>query len=254
MTADFLMELFSLEGRVGIITGAAGGIGFKTANVLANAGAKVYSLDLTTTPEKGITPHENIIFLKCDITNILEMEEIIKKIGDKEGIDFLINNAGITKKERAEKFCKDTWKKIHEINVDAVFNMSTACYPYLKESATVGRIINISSMAAHLGFSGVVPYCSSKSAVTGITRGLSVEWAKDNILVNSVAPGWIYTKMTETVKDEDRIKKILSRMSLGKYGSGSDIGNMILYLVSNAGSYITGQDIAVDGGALALGY
>jgi NAD(P)-dependent dehydrogenase (short-subunit alcohol dehydrogenase family) len=139
-------------------------------------------------------------------------------------------------------------------NVKYVFNMSVLCYPYLKASEGRGRIINITSMSAHLGFSEVVPYCASKGAVLAMTRALAVEWANDNICVNSIAPGWFRSRMTEQVVDEARERKILSRMPFHAYGDTRDLGAMAVFLCGPGASYITGQDFAVDGGALAFGY
>ncbi|WP_243136276.1 SDR family NAD(P)-dependent oxidoreductase [Faecalibacterium prausnitzii] len=132
--------------------------------------------------------------------------------------------------------------------------MSVICYPYLKKSADKGRIINITSMSAHLGFSEVVPYCASKGAVLAMTRALAVEWAQDNITVNSIAPGWFRSKMNEQVVDAAREQKILNRMPLHAYGDTRDLGKMAEFLVGDGAAYITGQDFAVDGGALAFGY
>jgi NAD(P)-dependent dehydrogenase (short-subunit alcohol dehydrogenase family) len=109
-------------------------------------------------------------------------------------------------------------------------------------------------MASYLGFSEVVPYCASKSAVIGITRGLAVEWASQNVLVNSVSPGWFPSLMNQQVMDVERQKKILSRMPLHRYGRPEELAAMICFLASPAASYITGQDFSVDGGALAFGY
>lgn len=250
-TANTLERLFSLEGRVGIVTGASSGIGEGVALILADAGAKVYDLSRSG---KGSIDHNNIIRISVDITDHESVKKIVDEIGEKKGLDFLVNNAGITKRWRAEEVSKEYWDKIHGVNLDAVFHMSQYAYPYLKKSKHIGRIVSISSMAAHLGFEEVVPYCSTKAGVTGITRGLAVEWAKDNILVNSVAPGWIPSQMSINVMDDDRRHKILDRMVLHKFGEPEDIGTMVLYLVSNAGKYITGQDFAVDGGALCYGY
>lgn len=128
-------------------------------------------------------------------------------------------------------------------------------FPYLRKSQHAGRIINITSMAAHLGFAEVTPYCSTKAAVAGITRGLAIEWANNNVLVNSVAPGWIQTNLTQAVADPDRLAKILNRMPLHRYGHPRKaVGTMVWFLVSDAASYITGQDFAVDGGALSYGF
>lgn len=137
---------------------------------------------------------------------------------------------------------------------DAVAVGSQICYPYLKASPHKGRIINISSMSAHLGFTQVVPYCTSKAAVCGMTRGLAIEWASDNICVNSIAPGWFHSKMLDDVMDDNRREKILNRIAVHDFGDVTDLGAMAKFLIGPNGSYITGQDYAVDGGTLAFGY
>ena len=153
------------------------------------------------------------------------------------------------------RICPDEEDTIDQIvNVKYLFQMSVICYPYLKKSADKSRIINITSMSAHLGFSEVVPYCASKGAVLAMTRALAVEWAQDNITVNSIAPGWFRSKMNEQVVDAAREQKILNRMPLHAYGDTRDLGKMAEFLVGDGAAYITGQDFAVDGGALAFGY
>jgi NAD(P)-dependent dehydrogenase (short-subunit alcohol dehydrogenase family) len=196
---------------------------------------------------------QRIQHIPCDISNVNAVEDFISEIASK-GIDILINNAGITEKMPAKDVDDATFRRIQGLNVDALFRMTRLCYPYLKQSSSIGRVINVSSMAAHLGFSEVVPYCGTKAAVTGITRGLAVEWAEENILVNSVAPGWFPSEMNKQVMDEDRQQKILARMPMHRYGKSSELAHMVLFLSSSASTYITGQDFAVDGGALAFGY
>lgn len=250
---EILNELFSLENKVGIVTGGSKGIGYEISEVLAEAGAKVYSFSRRVPDKHQCT--KNINYIQTDVCDYNQTQKSVKEIFEKEGqLDFLVNNAGITIKSSASDFSMKDWELVQKTNVDAVFHLCKTCFPYLKESQTKGRIVNITSMAAHLGFTGVAPYCSSKSAVLGLTRALSVEWAQNNILVNSVAPGWIYTDMTKAVKDEDRIKKILGRMTLHEFGQARDIAGMVLFLLGSASSYITGQDFAVDGGALSYGY
>ena len=132
--------------------------------------------------------------------------------------------------------------------------MSQILYPYLKKSPVKGRIVDISSMSAHLGFSLVVPYCTSKAAVCGMTRGLAIEWANDNICVNSIAPGWFHSKMLDDVMDEKRRQQILNRIPVHDFGDTRDLGALAAFLIGPHGKYINGQDYAVDGGALAFGY
>lgn len=246
-----------LHGKAGIVTGGSSGIGFQIANVLAEAGAAVYVISRTGQPKKGVGAcTESITHLKGDISEKKTMEGLIRSIANKhEGhIDFLINNAGVSHKCRAENFPMEQFDRIMEINVKSLFQMSVLCYPYLRKSRSKGRIINITSMSAHLGFSEVVPYCASKGAVLAMTRGLAVEWAEDNITVNSIAPGWFRSKMNEQVVDAQRESKILSRMPLHAYGDTRDLGAMAHFLCGSGATYITGQDFAVDGGALAYGY
>lgn len=249
------MELFDLTGMTGIITGASGGIGLGIANVLGEAGARVYAFSRTgnvKAPEEY--SHINIIHRKVDVCDYPALEKRVRETADREGIDFLINNAGVTVRCRAEDFRDEDFLHIHRVNVNSVFKLSCLCYPYLKNSAHMGRIVNITSMAAHLGFSEVVPYCSSKGAVLAMTRGLAVEWAHDNITVNSIAPGWFPSEMNKQVMDAERKQKILSRMPVHKFGDTRDIGAMVCFLLSDGAKYITGQDFAVDGGALAFGF
>ncbi len=250
-TAHTLEGIFSLEGHVGIVTGASKGIGRAISQVLAEAGAKVYDFSRSQMVHEG---YENIINIGIDVSDHKAMKAAIDDIGKREGLDFLINNAGITKRMKAEEVDEKWWNQIHDINVDAIFFASQYAYPYLKESKHIGRIINIASMASYMGFSQVVPYCSTKSSVLGITRGLAVEWAHDNILVNAISPGWFKTNMNQKVVDQERDQRILGKIPLGKYGETESIGHMVLFLLSKGGTYISGQDFPIDGGASIYGY
>ncbi len=251
------MNITSLSGKAGIVTGGSSGIGFQVANVLAENGAAVYVISRTGAPKAGEGESApGVHHLKGDISDHAAMESLIAEIAERHGgvLDFLINNAGISFKSRAEDFPEDRFDAIMDTNVKYVFYMSTLCYPYLKKSPGKGRIINITSMSAHLGFSLVVPYCASKGAVLAMTRGLAVEWAQDNICVNSIAPGWFRSKLTAQIVDEERERKILGRMPLHAYGDTRDLGAMAAFLCGDHAAYITGQDFALDGGALAFGY
>lgn len=253
-----LEQLYGLNGKTIIVTGASSGLGLAMAILLAQCGAKVYGFSRRGVPEKKIDSpiREKIVFDKLDITDRQAVKNKFQKVAETNNgcIDVLVNSAGVTVKNRAEVFTADDWKYIHDINVTALFQCCQAAYPFLKKSTDIGRIINISSMASFLGFSEVVPYTSSKSAVLGITRGLAVEWAQDNILVNSVSPGWFPSEMTQGVMDEHRKNKILNRMPLHRFGKPEELAAMVCFLASPAASYITGQNFSVDGGALAYGY
>lgn len=244
-----------LQGRVGIVTGGSSGIGYAIANTLAQAGATVYAVSRTGAVKAGLQPSASgVVHVKGDVTDPEGMQALVQGIAAKGGLDFLVNNAGITKKCRAEDFSLEDFEHILQVNVTGIFKLCQICYPYLKRSPHKGRIVSISSMAAHLGFSEVVPYCTSKAAVCGMTRGLAVEWANDNLCVNSIAPGWFPSEMSKQVMTPERKAAILARMPVHAFGDTQDLGEMAKFLVGDGAKYITGQDFAVDGGALAYGF
>ena len=248
------MNNFSLKGMFGIVTGGSSGIGLSICKRLANSGAKVYALSRRGIAQDGSTPIENLIHKKIDITDDKALESVISKIASEcNNIDFLINNAGMSIKKRAEELSLEEFNSVMNLNVNAMFNASKLCYRYLKNSKFKGRIINISSMAAHLGFQLVVPYCASKAAFLGLTRGLALEWAQENICVNSIAPGWFPSELGQKVLDPERKQRILNRIPLGYFGDTDDLAAMCQFLLSSNAKYITGIDYAVDGGALAYG-
>lgn len=253
---DIILPLFSLSGRSGIVTGASSGIGRAVAHLLGHAGAKVYNFSRRPTQRDIDLPwSDRVIDISVDITDEAALATAINNVAEQQGIDFLVNNAGKTRRISADEVEPEFWREIHALNVNALFRISQLCYPWLKQSPHVGRIVNVSSMAAHLGFDGVTPYCSTKAAVMGITRGLAVEWAGQNVLVNAVAPGWVKTNMTATVADPQRLEKILARMPLHRYGDAwSELAPVFCFLLSDAARYINGQEIAVDGGALSFGF
>lgn len=254
---EYVAKLFDLTGHVGIITGASRGLGLGQVKVLTDAGATVYNLDLVPRSAEENIAEGRTIDVSCDVTDYKSVEEIVRGIAEKEGhLDFLINNAGITYKCRAEEFPEERLDKILEINLKTPYMLSRVCYPYLKKSRYIGRIVTISSMAAYMGFTGVLPYDMTKSGVLGLTRGLAEEWKNDNILVNSVAPGWFLTKLNESMFEQnpDRKAAALSKPMLPKFGRPEEIGYMMLFLLSGASTYLTGQDFPVDGGATSHGF
>ncbi|HVZ64490.1 MAG TPA: SDR family oxidoreductase [Lacunisphaera sp.] len=246
-------QLFSLKGATGIVTGGSTGLGLAIARRLAAAGARVHALSRTGRPQaggkiRGVTHHA------LDVTDAAALGAAIKLIGVEDGIDFVVNNAGITVRASFARGQRADWDRIHAVNLTAAAETARLAHPFLRRSRHPGRMVFITSMASHLGFSEVVPYCASKAGVLGLMRGLAVEWADDGILVNAVAPGWFPSAMTRAVMDAGRRKKILARMPLHRFGEPDELAAAVLFLLSPAATYITGHELAVDGGALAYGF
>lgn len=205
---DYINSLFNLEGHVGIITGASRGIGLATAKVLCNSGAKIYNFSRTPHPKSDFDLNGNFIDIEVDLLNKNSVKNAVQEISKiHKNIDFFINNAGFSFKERAEIFPYEKYLQIQRIDLEAVFELCQLCFPLLKNSPNIGRIVSITSMGSYMGFCGVTPYCMMKSGLLGLTRGLAEEWKNDNILVNSVAPGWVLTKINEKMFEKNPNRK-----------------------------------------------
>jgi NAD(P)-dependent dehydrogenase (short-subunit alcohol dehydrogenase family) len=257
-THEALAKRFSLDGQRGLVTGGSGGLGLAMARTLAEAGATVFALSRTGAVKESAPqrtpPAEGLHHVQADVTDRTRCRAVVREIGEDGGLNFLINNAGVNEHQPAAQTDPQTWRRVQRVNTDAVFAMCQLAYPYLKDAPEGGRIVNVASMAAHLGFAGAVPYAASKSAVQGITRSLAVEWAPDGLLVNSVSPGWFPSGQHRELVTDELEEKILGRMPMHRYGEPEELASAVLFLVSPAASYITGQDLAIDGGALAFGY
>lgn len=257
MAQQTLDSLFSLAGRTGIVTGGSGGLGLAIARLLAEAGATVHAFSRTghlKSPADGRDLVAGLHHHTVDVTRSADLAAVVERIGEEEGLDFVVHAAGVTEKRPFGESSMADWDRVQAVNVRAAAELARLTYPLLKKSTLPGRLIFVTSMAAHLGFEGVASYGASKAALLGLMRGLAVEWAADGVLVNSVAPGWFPTDMTAQVMDESRRQKILSRMPLHRFGRAEELAPAVLYLVSPAASYVTGHDLAVDGGALAFGF
>jgi 3-oxoacyl-[acyl-carrier protein] reductase/7-alpha-hydroxysteroid dehydrogenase len=242
-----------LENKVAIITGGTRGIGLETARLFLENKAKVIifgskkeSVDNAVEELKkegfevgGYYPNLN---------NYEEIEETIEKIHNEYGhIDILINNAGISANKKIEDTTHLDFEKIMDLNVNAIFNMTKAVVPYMKEN-NGGVILNTSSMVSIYGQPSGVGYPTSKFAVNGLTKSLSRELAPSNIRVNAVAPGITKTDMVAALPQE-MIEPLIKTIPLGRIGEPRDIANAFLFLASDMASYITGVILSVDGAA-----
>lgn len=242
-----------LKGKVAIITGGTRGIGLETVRTFKENGAEVI---LFGSKEESV--NKAIEQLKSEghevsgyypnLNDYVEIERTIKKIIDKYGhIDVLVNNAGISANKKIEETTSEDFAKIMDLNVNAVFNVTKAVVPYMKENKG-GVILNTSSMVSLYGQSAGVGYPASKFAVNGITKSLARELAPHNIRVNAVAPGVTKTDMVAALPEE-QIAPLIKTIPLGRIGEPRDIANAFLFLASDMASYITGNILSVDGAA-----
>ena len=242
MKIDFL-------NKVVVITGGINGIGKEISNQFINLNAKVAILDISLTSENTYNEsnNEKILMLKTDISNHSEVENSIKQIIRHFGkIDFLINNAGITKDSLLMRMSIQNWNRVIEVNLTGVFNVTKFVIANMLKNK-YGRIINISSIVGIIGNAGQVNYSSSKAGLIGFTKSVAREFASKNINCNAIAPGYISTGMTDNLSDIIK-QKLISIIPLKRIGVCNDVIGMICFLCSKYTDYITGQVINIDGG------
>ena len=253
-----ILDKFNLKGKVAIVTGASTGLGQGMAIGMAEAGANVVGVDYVEMTETGQIINsfnkeffgivENLITIKPEGLEVI-VERAVERFGR---VDILINNAGIIRREDSIDFSEKNWDDVMNINIKTVFFFSQAVAKLFVKQNTGGKIINIASMLSFQGGIRVPSYTASKSAVKGITMLLANEWAKFNINVNAIAPGYMATNNTEGLRnDPQRSKEILDRIPAGRWGLPSDLAGAAVFLASDNSNYINGYTLAVDGGWLA---
>lgn len=244
-----------LDGKVAIVTGGTRGIGFATVKKFLDNNAQVVlfgsrkeSVDKAIEELKEINNDYEVMGLYPNISDAKEVEEAFNEVKNKYGkIDILVNNAGISAMESIYDYPEEDFKKIMDLNVNAVFNCSKTVAPIMKENGG-GVILNTSSMVSLYGQPSGCGYPASKFAVNGLTKSLARELGKDNIRVNAVAPGVTMTDMMKKVPEE-KIKGVIATIPLGRIGQPEDIANAFLFLASDMASYVTGEILSVDGAA-----
>ena len=252
-----VLEKFKLDGKVALVTGASSGIGQSIAVALAEAGADVScharsegKADETCSriAESGRRAATVTGDMAERGTPAKIVEETIEKFGR---IDILINNAGMIRRAPAAEYSEDDWSAVVEVNLSSVFRLSQAAGRKMIEQGS-GKIVNIASLLSFQGGITVPAYTASKSGVAGLTKALANEWAKFNINVNAIAPGYIATANTAPLRaDENRNRQILERIPAGRWGSAEDLSGAAVFLSSPASDYMQGHVLVVDGGWMA---
>ncbi len=250
--------MISLHNKVALITGASRGIGRAAAILFARAGADI-ALNYRTHDKAAqdalnqLTAFNiNARVFKADVAKLVEVERMVDGILDAFGkIDVLVNNAGIWTEGAIDTMGEQVWDETMDVNLKSIYNCCTSVVPSMI-SAGGGRIINISSTAGQRGEAFHSHYAATKGAIISFTKSLAVELADKNILVNAVAPGWVYTDMAKEALDKGG-KEILETVPLKRPATAEEVAGAILFLASDLSTYITGEVINVNGGAVLCG-
>jgi 3-oxoacyl-[acyl-carrier protein] reductase len=239
----------SLKNKNVIVTGASGGIGNSIVEQLYNKGANILATGTKTEKlEELKKKFDNIKILKFDISQHQKIEEFINEASNKLGgsLDCLVNNAGITKDNLTIRMSLEEWTKVIDINLTSTFLMSKyAIKKMLKNKA--GKIINITSVVGHTGNVGQANYTASKAGIVAMSKSLAIEYAKKNINVNCISPGFISTAMTDQI-DEKFKEIIITKIPSNRLGKPEDIANAVIFLCSDQSDYINGETLHVNGG------
>ena len=246
-------DLYNVKDKVAVVTGSSRGIGKQCALAFAEAGAKLVLNYVSNKQAAEITAEEIVdlgseaIVVQADVKDFEACqtlgEEAIKAYGQ---VDFLVNNAGINRDITFSRMSQEEWKEVIDTNLGALFNMSKAVVPHMRDAGS-GVIVSISSIIGETGNIGQSNYAATKSGMYGFTRSLARELAKDNIRVNAVSPGFVETDMLHTVPP-DLLAGIKEEIPLGRFGYADEIALAVLYLCSPAASWVTGTNMSINGG------
>ena len=250
------VNLFDLTGKVAIVTGGNGGIGLGIAQGLAQAGAKIVVLGRNAEKSQmaaqwlqaqvGAEP----LVVTGDVGRADDVDRAIAEITKHFGrIDILFNNAGINIRKQPEDLSLAEWQEVINTNLTSAFLMSKAVYPFMKKAGG-GKIVNIGSMTSIFGSPFASAYAATKGGIVQLTKSLALAWAKDNIQVNAILPGWFDTELTEKAREQipGLHERVLARIPHGRWAKPADMAGTAIWLASRASDYVTGIAIPVDGG------
>jgi 2-deoxy-D-gluconate 3-dehydrogenase len=251
---SYLDTLFSLQNKTAIVTGASRGLGRAAAIALASAGAKVVLIGRDEEALKEVREEigeEHSYPVVANVTDpAMTMKIVTSTIQHWEKIDILVNNAGIIRRSPAVDYTAHDWYDVIDTDLNAVFNWAQAVGKVMIEQGS-GKIINIASLLSFQGGLNVAAYAAAKGGVAQLTKALANEWAKYNVNVNAIAPGYMLTNATAALRSNSaRSEQIMSRIPAGRWGEPDDLAGAIIYLASSASDYVNGHILAVDGGWL----
>jgi 2-deoxy-D-gluconate 3-dehydrogenase len=254
------MTTFDLSGRVAVVTGGNGGIGLGMAQGLAAAGAAVVLA--ARNAEKGEAAVASLTasgaksgFIAFDVADEGSCRAMIEETVERFGrLDILVNNAGTSIRKPPEAYTAAEWHAVLDTNLTGALFCSQAAYPAMKQAGR-GKIINIGSMYSIFGTSYGAAYAASKGALVQLTKSLAIAWAKDNIQVNAVLPGWIDTELTQGARRHvaELHDRVLARTPAGRWGVPEDLAGIAVFLAAPASDFVTGAAIPVDGGYSSMG-
>lgn len=252
-----ILDKFKLDGRVALVTGSNKGLGRSIAIAMAQAGADVAchcrnAAEGEQTAETIRSLGRIAYVITGDMADKAAPADVVEQALAHFGrLDILINNAGMIRRSPAVDLSEDDWSTVIEVNLSSIFRLSQAAGRHMIERGS-GKVVNIASLLSFQGGVTVPAYTASKSGVAGLTRALANEWAKYNINVNAIAPGYMATDNTEALRnDETRNRQIMERIPAGRWGSSDDLSGAAVFLSSAASDYMQGHILTVDGGWMA---
>jgi len=253
------MSIFDLKNRVAFITGGNGGIGLGMAEGLAAAGASIVIAGRNKAKAQSALSELRSLgsqaeFVNLDVLKEESCHQAIRQTVDRFGrLDILVNNAGTTIRKPPESLTAREWHTVMDTNLTSAFLCSQAAYPHMVHAGG-GKIINIGSMMSVLAASYALPYGASKGGIVQLARSLAVAWAKDNIQVNTILPGWVDTELTRKAREQvpGLNERVLARTPAQRWGSPNDFAGVAIFLAAPASNFVTGAVIAVDGGYSVL--